>query len=239
MPQLAERTALKPRCRKRLEDLERDDPELQAEACKDALEPALVPAFALVREAGRRTLGMRHFDVQLIGGIVLHEGQNRRDEDGRRKDARRHAPAVSECAHRPRRAHRHRERLPGAARRGVDGPDLPRAGADGGRDRARPGRRAAPAAYGADITYGTNNEFGFDYLRDNMKYDLADCVQRGHHFAVVDEVDSILIDEARTPLIISGPAEESTDKYYRIDKIIPKLIQDIDYTSTKSSAPPR
>ena len=86
------------------------------------------------------------------------------------------------------------------------------------------------AAYGADITYGTNNEFGFDYLRDNMKYDLGDCVQRGHHFAIVDEVDSILIDEARTPLIISGPAEESTDKYYRIDKIIPKLIQEIDYT---------
>jgi preprotein translocase subunit SecA len=86
------------------------------------------------------------------------------------------------------------------------------------------------AAYAADITYGTNNEFGFDYLRDNMKYDLKDCVQRGHHFAIVDEVDSILIDEARTPLIISGPAEESTDKYYRIDKIIPKLIRDIDYT---------
>src|SRR6266446_1755415 len=86
------------------------------------------------------------------------------------------------------------------------------------------------AAYGADITYGTNNEYGFDYLRDNMKYDLAHCVQRGHQFAIVDEVDSILIDEARTPLIISGPAEESTDKYYRIDKIIPKLIQEIDYT---------
>ena len=86
------------------------------------------------------------------------------------------------------------------------------------------------AAYGADITYGTNNEFGFDYLRDNMKYDLKDCVQRGHHYAIVDEVDSILIDEARTPLIISGPAEESTDKYYKIDKMIPKLIQDIDYT---------
>ncbi len=84
------------------------------------------------------------------------------------------------------------------------------------------------AAYGADITYGTNNEFGFDYLRDNMKYDLANCVQRGHHFAIVDEVDSILIDEARTPLIISGPSEESTDKYAKIDKIIPKLIQDID-----------
>jgi preprotein translocase subunit SecA len=92
------------------------------------------------------------------------------------------------------------------------------------------------AAYAADITYGTNNEFGFDYLRDNMKYDLTHCVQRGHHFAIVDEVDSILIDEARTPLIISGPAEESTDKYYRIDKIIPKLIQDIDYTLDEKHA---
>ena len=80
------------------------------------------------------------------------------------------------------------------------------------------------------LTYGTNNEFGFDYLRDNMKYDLASCVQRGHQFAIVDEVDSILIDEARTPLIISGPSEESTDKYFKIDKIIPKLIQEIDYT---------
>ena len=78
-------------------------------------------------------------------------------------------------------------------------------------------------AYGADITYGTNNEFGFDYLRDNMKFDLGMYVQRGHYFAIVDEVDSILIDEARTPLIISGPAEESTDKYYRVDQIIPKL----------------
>ncbi len=86
------------------------------------------------------------------------------------------------------------------------------------------------AAYGADLTYGTNNEFGFDYLRDNMKYDLASCVQRGHQFAIVDEVDSILIDEARTPLIISGPSEESTDKYFKIDKIIPKLIKDIDFT---------
>src|SRR6202022_3104170 len=82
------------------------------------------------------------------------------------------------------------------------------------------------AAYHADITYGTNNEFGFDYLRENMKYDLANCVPRGHHFAIVDEVDSILIDEARTPLIISGPSEESTDKYAKIDKIIPKLIKD-------------
>src|SRR5438128_4055653 len=80
-------------------------------------------------------------------------------------------------------------------------------------------------SYAADVTYGTNNEFGFDYLRDNMKFDLADCVQRGHNFAIVDEVDSILIDEARTPLIISGASEESTDKYYRVDRIIPKLVR--------------
>src|SRR6202030_3983700 len=81
------------------------------------------------------------------------------------------------------------------------------------------------AAYACDITYGQNNEFGFDYLRDNMKFNLEDCVQRAHHFAIVDEVDSILIDEARTPLIISGPSEESTDKYYKINRIIPKLIR--------------
>src|SRR4029078_12311204 len=84
-------------------------------------------------------------------------------------------------------------------------------------------------SYASDITYGTNNEFGFDYLRDNMKFDVSHRVQRGYHFAVVDEVDSILIDEARTPLIISGPSDESTDKYYRIDKIVPKLRRDIDY----------
>src|ERR671921_1419876 len=84
-------------------------------------------------------------------------------------------------------------------------------------------------AYGADITYGTNNEFGFDYLRDNMKFELEAMVQRPHHYAIVDEVDSILIDEARTPLIISGPSEESVDKYYQVDRIIPKLNKDTDY----------
>src|SRR5262249_7710962 len=84
---------------------------------------------------------------------------------------------------------------------------------------------ARKQAYAADITYGTNNELGFDYLRDNMKFDLESMVQRGHHYGIVDEVDSILIDEARTPLIISGPSDESTDKYYRIDRIIPKLVR--------------
>ena len=91
------------------------------------------------------------------------------------------------------------------------------------RHRSRSGRPGASRAYASDVTYGTNNEFGFDYLRDNMKFDLKDCVQRGHNFAIVDEVDSILIDEARTPLIISGASEESTDKYYKVNRIIPKL----------------
>src|SRR6266581_2886209 len=190
----------------------------------------LVTAFAMVREAGRRKLGMRHFDVQLIGGIVLHEGKIAEMKTGEGKTLVATLPAVLNA-------------LTGRgvhivtvndylARRDAEwmSPIYRALGMTVGvivHDLDDDERRAA---YQADITYGTNNEFGFDYLRDNMKYDLADCVQRGHQFAIVDEVDSILIDEARTPLIISGPAEESTDKYYRIDKIIPKLIQDIDYT---------
>ena len=190
----------------------------------------LVPAFALVREAGRRKLGMRHFDVQLIGGMVLNEGKIAEMKTGEGKTLVATLPAYLNA-------------LTGRgvhivtvndylARRDAEwmSPIYRSLGLTVGvivHDLDDVQRRAA---YGADITYGTNNEFGFDYLRDNMKFDLADCVQRGHHFGIVDEVDSILIDEARTPLIISGPAEESTDKYYRIDKIIPKLIQDIDYT---------
>src|SRR5580692_8738293 len=212
----------------RLGDLPLEDPQFK-ERCKEALEPALVPAFALVREAGRRKLGMRHFDVQLIGGIVLNEGKIAEMKTGEGKTLVATLPAVLNA-------------LTGRgvhivtvndylARRDAEwmSPIYRALGMTVGvivHDLSDPERRAA---YGADITYGTNNEFGFDYLRDNMKFDLVDCVQRGHHFGIVDEVDSILIDEARTPLIISGPAEESTDKYYRIDKIIPKLIQDIDY----------
>jgi preprotein translocase subunit SecA len=212
----------------RLGNLPLDDDQFKAR-CKEALEPALVPAFALVREAGRRKLGMRHFDVQLIGGIVLNEGKIAEMKTGEGKTLVATLPAVLNA-------------LTGRgvhivtvndylARRDAEwmSPIYKALGLSVGvivHDLSDIERRAA---YGADITYGTNNEFGFDYLRDNMKFDLADCVQRGHHFGVVDEVDSILIDEARTPLIISGPAEESTDKYYRIDKIIPKLIQDIDY----------
>src|SRR6266852_3850473 len=200
------------------------------EQLQQALEPAIVPAFALVREAGRRFLNMRHFDVQLIGGIVLHEGKISEMKTGEGKTLVATLPAV----------------LNALAGRGVHIVTVNDYLARRDAEWMSPLYRALGlsvgvivhdldddqrrAAYGADITYGTNNEFGFDYLRDNMKYDLAQCVQRGHQFAIVDEVDSILIDEARTPLIISGPSEESTDKYAKIDKIIPKLIQDIDYT---------
>jgi preprotein translocase subunit SecA len=219
---------LKAQVQGKLGDIPLEDPEFK-ERCKEALAPALVPAFALVREVGRRRLSMRHFDVQLIGGIVLNEGKIAEMKTGEGKTLVATLPAVLNA-------------LTGRgvhivtvndylARRDAEwmSPIYRALGLTVGvivHDLSDAERRAA---YGADITYGTNNEFGFDYLRDNMKFDLADCVQRGHHFGVVDEVDSILIDEARTPLIISGPAEESTDKYYRIDKIIPKLIQDIDY----------
>src|SRR5437879_13988 len=196
----------------------------------DALEPAIAPSFALAREAGRRTLSMRHFDVQLIGGIVLHDGKIAEMKTGEGKTLVATLPAyLNSLTGRGVHIVTVNDYL---ARRDAEwmGPiyralDLTVGVIVHDLDDAE--RRAA---YGADITYGTNNEFGFDYLRDNMKYDLADCVQRGHHFAIVDEVDSILIDEARTPLIISGPAEESTDTYYRIDKIIPRLIQEIDYS---------
>jgi preprotein translocase subunit SecA len=197
---------------------------------QEALEDAIVPAFALCREAGRRTLGMRHFDVQLIGGIVLHQGKISEMKTGEGKTLVATLPAfLNSLAGKGVHIVTVNDYL---ARRDAEwmSPIYKLLGLSVGvivHDLDDVQRRDA---YAADITYGTNNEFGFDYLRDNMKYDLKDCVQRRHHYAIVDEVDSILIDEARTPLIISGPAEESTDKYYRVDKIIPKLIQEIDYT---------
>jgi preprotein translocase subunit SecA len=220
---------LKAQVQEPLKDADPGDPGFR-EMMQRAFEPAIVPAFALVREAGRRFLNMRHFDVQLIGGMVLHEGKIAEMKTGEGKTLVATLPAaLNALAGRGVHIITVNDYL---ARRDAEwmSPLFRALGLSVGvivHDLDDEQRRAA---YGADITYGTNNEFGFDYLRDNMKYDLANCVQRGHHFAIVDEVDSILIDEARTPLIISGPAEESTDKYYRIDKIIPKLIKDIDYT---------
>ena len=222
-------TELKSQVQARLEGADPADSSYKQKLAA-ALEPALVPAFALVREAGRRFLNMRHFDVQLLGGMVLHKGSIAEMKTGEGKTLVATLPAVlNALAGRGVHIVTVNDYL---ARRDAEwmSPIYRALGLSVGvivHDLDDAQRRAA---YAADITYGTNNEFGFDYLRDNMKYDLADCVQRGHQFAIVDEVDSILIDEARTPLIISGPAEESTDKYYKIDKIIPKLIQDIDYT---------
>src|ERR1700687_62486 len=221
--------ALKEPIQAQLKDLDPTEPTFR-ESMRQALVPAIVPAFALVREAGRRFLKMRHFDVQLIGGMVLHDGKISEMKTGEGKTLVATLPAaLNALAGRGVHIVTVNDYL---ARRDAEwmSPLYRALGLSVGvivHDLDDEQRRAA---YGADITYGTNNEFGFDYLRDNMKYDLAHCVQRGHHFAIVDEVDSILIDEARTPLIISGPSEESTDKYFKIDKIIPKLIRDIDYT---------
>jgi len=189
----------------------------------ESLDDLLVDAFAVVREAGRRVLNMRHFDVQLVGGMVLHSGKIAEMKTGEGKTLVATLPAYLNA-------------LEGKGVHVVTVNDyLAR------RDAEWMGRlyrflgmsvgviqheltdQQRQVSYGSDITYGTNNEFGFDYLRDNMKFDLGAMVQRGHRYAIVDEVDSILIDEARTPLIISGPAEESTDLYYEVDRIIPRL----------------
>ncbi len=195
----------------------------------ESLDDILPEAFAAVRETGRRTLDMRHFDVQLVGGEVLHQGKIAEMKTGEGKTLVAtlavylnalsgkgvHVVTVNDYL----------------ARRDAEwmGPLYQFLGLSFGviqHDMPEPERRAA---YLSDVTYGTNNEFGFDYLRDAMKYSLKDCVQRSHHYAIVDEVDSILVDEARTPLIISGPSEESTDKYYKIDKLIPRLVREQDY----------
>src|SRR6186713_1231256 len=189
----------------------------------ETLDDLLVEAFAVVREAGRRVLNMRHFDVQLIGGAVLHKGKIAEMKTGEGKTLVATLPAYLNALEgkgvhivtvNDYLARRDSEWMGRVYRYlgmtvGVIQHDL--------NDQQR------QVAYNCDITYGTNNEFGFDYLRDNMKFDVAAMVQRGHQYAIVDEVDSILIDEARTPLIISGPAEESTDLYYEVDRIIPKL----------------
>ncbi len=203
-----------------------EDPEEQA----SALDDAMPEVFAIVREAAKRTLGQRHFDVQLIGGAVLHEGKIAEMKTGEGKTLVATLPVT----------------LNALAGRGVHvvtvNDYLARRDAEwmgqiynflgltvgvivhGLTDQQR------KLAYACDVTYGQNNEFGFDYLRDNMKFNLEDYVQRPHHYAIVDEVDSILIDEARTPLIISGASEESTDTYYVVDRVIPRLKPEEDYT---------
>jgi preprotein translocase subunit SecA len=252
MPNVAAISALEPRIHKLTDDELRakteefrnrinerlapiaDEPEADADrrkqleteryqALQEVLNEILVEAFAVVREAGRRVLNMRHFDVQLIGGMVLHEGKIAEMKTGEGKTLVATLPVY----------------LNALSGRGVHVVTVNDYLAK--RDSEWMGKlyrflgltvgvivhelddEERREAYGADVTYGTNNEFGFDYLRDNMKFDLKDCVQRRHNFAIVDEVDSILIDEARTPLIISGASEESTDKYYRVNRIIPKL----------------
>ena len=187
------------------------------------LDDLLPEAFAVVREAGRRVLNMRHFDVQLIGGYVLHTGRIAEMKTGEGKTLVATLPAyLNALAGQGVHVVTVNDYL---ARRDSEwmGKIFRFLGMSVGVIQHDLNDQERQVAYGCDITYGTNNEFGFDYLRDNMKFELAHFVQRGHHFAIVDEVDSILIDEARTPLIISGPAEESTDLYYEVDRIIPKL----------------
>ena len=197
---------------------------------EESLDDLAPEAFALVREASVRALGMRHFDVQLIGGLVLHQGKIAEMKTGEGKTLSAtlavylnsltgkgvHVVTVNDYL-----ARRDSEWMGEIYKFlglsvGVIVHDLD--------DEQR------RLAYGSDVTYGTNNEFGFDYLRDNMKFALEDYVQRELHYAIVDEVDSILIDEARTPLIISGPTHENTDRYYKINRVIPGLQKDVHYT---------
>jgi preprotein translocase subunit SecA len=177
----------------------------------------LVEAFAVCREGGKRVLNMRHFDVQLIGGMVLHRGQHRRDATGEGKTLVATLAVLPERARGQGRARRHGQRLPRQARRRVDGPHLRLSRPVVGVVVNLQATAEEAPAYRCDITYGQNNEFGFDYLRDNMKFSVYDYAQRDLNYAIVDEVDSILIDEARTPLIISGQAEETSTQLYGED----------------------
>ncbi len=199
------------------------------------LDDILVEAFAVVREVSKRTLKMRPFDVQVIGGIVLHEGKIAEMKTGEGKTLASTMPVYLNA-------------LTGKgvhvitvndylAKRDAKwmGPIYEFLGLSIGVIVHGINDTERRSAYSCDITYGTNNEFGFDYLRDNMSFQLENYVQREFYYAIVDEVDSILIDEARTPLIISGPSEESTDKYYRVNQIIPRLKKEDDYTIDEKS----
>ncbi len=202
---------------------------------KARLDEILIEAFALVREVARRVLLMRHFDVQLIGGVVLHQGKIAEMKTGEGKTLVATLPAY----------------LNGLTGKGVHivtvndylaqrdtnwmGPIYKFLGLTVRSIIHDMEEDERWMAYRADITYGTNNEFGFDYLRDNMKISLTHFVQRGHNYAIIDEIDSILIDEARTPLIISGPTEESTDKYYKVNRFVSRLKRGIDYNVDEKS----
>lgn len=208
--------------RKTIEFRERFDQE-------ESLDDLMYETFAVVREVAKRTLNMRHFDVQILGGIVLHEGKIAEMKTGEGKTLVATLPIY----------------LNSLEGKGIHlvtvndylakrdnqwmGPIYKFVGLEVGLLQHDLPASQRKVAYGADVTYGTNSEFGFDYLRDNMVASLPDKVQRGHHFAIVDEVDSILIDEARTPLIISGPAEESTEIYYQFARVVPRLKVEEDY----------
>jgi len=225
-------SALEPR----MQAMSDDELKAQTQLFKDrlntgeSLDDLLPEAFAAVREASVRTLGMRHFDVQLIGGMVLHQGKIAEMKTGEGKTLAATLPAYLNA-------------LSGEgvhivtvndylARRDTEwmGHIYKFLGLSVGCILHGLNDNERKAAYSADITYGTNNEFGFDYLRDNMKFDSDALVQKTPNFAIVDEVDSILIDEARTPLIISGPAEKSTDLYHLVNGIIPRLVPESDFT---------
>ena len=224
---------LKERVARAIEGIE--DKDKRKARTQEILNELLPEAFAVVREASVRTIGLRHFDVQLIGGLVLHQGKIAEMKTGEGKTLVATLPSylnaltgrgvhvvtvndylASRDAEWMGRIHRFLGLEVGVIQNDMN--DFER-----------------KAAYNADITYGTNNEFGFDYLRDNMKFDLPSCVQRDHYFAIVDEVDSILIDEARTPLIISGASDEATDKYYLANEIIPKLAKGHKNEETKET----
>jgi len=213
---------IRDRVRSQITDLPHDARE-RSTLVQKVLDQELVEVFALVREASKRTLGMRHFDVQLVGGVVLHEGRIAEMRTGEGKTLVATLPVTLNA-------------LTGRgvhvvtvndylARRDAEwmGKIYGFLGFTVGCIQNAMNDPQRVEAYAADVTYGTNNEFGFDYLRDNMKFNLERMVQRGHVYAIVDEVDSILVDEARTPLIISGPSELSVDLYYKVDEIIPKL----------------
>lgn len=273
-PELRSKTLeFRERIRARLGSGEDSPDEKYFSEMERVLEEILPEAFAVVREVSKRTLAMRHFDVQLIGGMVLHKGRIAEMKTGEGKTLVAVLPLYLNALA-GRGAHLVTVNDYLAARDaawmspvfmalgmkvgvvnhetsyvlGWETPELAEksiadnlsawSGGEGREERDLEVTRSFRAAlepasrqdaYGADVTYGTNNEFGFDYLRDNMKFSLEDYVQRGHDFAIVDEVDSILIDEARTPLIISGPSEDSTDLYYRVDAVVKRLSAETDY----------